>query len=51
MVLNHNKKVQAILALTPPTGVKDLHRFLGMVQHHRDLWAKCGDMLAPLNYW
>ena len=42
------KKVQAILALTPPTGVKDLHRFLGMVQYYRDLWAKQSDMLAPL---
>ena len=42
------KKVHAILALTPPTGVKDLHRFLGMVQYYRDLWAKRSDMLAPL---
>ena len=42
------KKVQAILAITPPTGVKDLRRFLGMVQYYRDLWAKCSDMLAPL---
>jgi hypothetical protein len=48
MVLKHNKKVHAILALTPPTGVKDLHRFLGMVQYYRDLWAKCSNMLAPL---
>ncbi len=42
------KEVQAIFALTPPTGFKDLHRFLGMVQYYRDLWAKCSDMLAPL---
>eukprot|EP00804_Cyclotella_cryptica_P011360 CCRYP_016357-RA/>CCRYP_016357-RA protein AED:0.06 eAED:0.26 QI:0/0/0/1/0/0/2/0/230 len=49
MVLNHNnKKVQAILALTPPTGVKDLRRFLGMVQYYQALWAKCSNMLAPL---
>ena len=41
-------KVQAILALTPPKGVKDLHRFLGMVQYYRDLWARCSKMLAPL---
>ncbi len=41
------KKVQAILALTPPTGVKD-RRFLGMVQYYRDLWAKRSNMLAPL---
>ena len=28
------KKVQAILTLTPPTGVKDFRRFLGMVQYY-----------------
>ena len=42
------KKIQTILALTLPTGVKDLCRFLGMVQYYRDLWAKRSDMLAPL---
>ena len=48
MVLNHSKKVQAIFALTPPTGMKDLHRFLGIVQYYRDFRAKRSDMLAPL---
>ena len=42
------KKVQAILALTPPTSVKELRTFLGMVQYYRDLWARRSDMLAPL---
>jgi hypothetical protein len=41
-------KVQAMLALTPPRNVKELHRFLGMVQYYRDLWARHSDMLAPL---
>ena len=41
-------KVQAILALKLPTNVKELRRFLGMVQYYRDLWAKCSEMLAPL---
>ena len=41
-------KVQAILALKPPTNVKELRRFLGMVQYYRDLWAKRSEMLAPL---
>ena len=41
-------KVQAILALNPPTNVKELRGFLGMVQYHRDLWAKRSEMLAPL---
>ena len=42
------KKVQSILALTPPKNVKDLRRFLGMVQYYRDLWARRSEMLAPL---
>ncbi len=32
-----SKKVQSILALTPPKNVKDLHRFLGIVQYYQDL--------------
>ena len=31
------KKVQVILAITPPKQVKDLHSFLDMVQYYRDL--------------
>ena len=33
------KKVRAILALMPPKSVKELRRFLGMVQYYRDIWA------------
>ena len=42
------KKVQAILAITPPKQVKDLRSFLGMVQYYQDLWTRCSEMLAPL---
>ncbi len=35
-----SNKVQAILAIKPPTGVKQLRHFLGMVQYYRDLWAR-----------
>jgi hypothetical protein len=31
------KKVQAILALNPPSNVKELGHFLGMVQYYRDM--------------
>ena len=41
-------KVQAMLALAPPRNVKELRRFLGMVQYYRDLWARRSEMLAPL---
>jgi hypothetical protein len=40
-------KVQAMLALALPRNIKELHRFLGMVQYYRDLWARCSNMLAP----
>ncbi len=43
-----SNKVQAILAIKPPTGVRELRHFLGMVQYYRDLWARRNDMLAPL---
>jgi hypothetical protein len=42
------KKVQAILVLNPPKSVKELCRFLVMVQYYRDMWAKRSEMLAPL---
>jgi hypothetical protein len=41
------KKVKAILAITLPQQVKDLRRFLGIVQCYRDLWARHSNMLAP----
>ncbi len=43
-----SNKVQAILAIKLPTGVRQLRHFLGMVQYYRDLWARWSDMLAPL---
>ncbi len=43
-----SNKVQAILAIKPPTGVRRLRHFLGMVQYYRDLWARRSNMLAPL---
>ena len=42
------KKVAAILALKPPTSVKNLRRFLGLIQYYRDLWEKRSEILAPL---
>ena len=43
-----SNKVQAILTIQPPNRVKQLRRFLGMVQYYRDLWARWSEMLAPL---
>ncbi len=43
-----SNKVQAILVIKLPTGVRLLRHFLGMVQYCRDLWARRSDMLTPL---
>ena len=42
------EKVSVILTIQPPTNVKGLRKFLGMVQYYSDLWEKRSDMLAPL---
>jgi hypothetical protein len=47
-IKSQSNKVQAILVIKPPTGVKQLRHFLGMVQYYRDLWARRSNMLAPL---
>ena len=47
-IKTQSNKVQAILAIKPLTGVKQLRHFLGMVQYYRDLWARWSNMLAPL---
>ncbi len=43
-----SNKVQAILTIKLPTGVKQSRHFLSMVQYYRDLWARRSDMLALL---
>ena len=42
------KKLQAILAISPPNTVTELRRFLRMVQYYCDMWVKRSEMLAPL---
>ena len=37
-----------ILALKEPNNVKELGRFLGMVQYYCDVWEKRSHMIAPL---
>ena len=42
-----SNKVQAILVIKPPTGVRQLRHFLGMVQYYRDLWARRSNCCKP----
>ena len=42
------EKVSAILALQPPSNVKQLRRVLGIIQYYRDIWEKQTDLLVPL---
>ena len=35
-----HKMVAAIHALLPPTNIKSLRHFLGLIQYYRDLWQK-----------
>jgi hypothetical protein len=43
------RKLQAILAINPPNNVKELKKFLRMVQYYHGMWAKRSEMLAPLS--
>ena len=40
------EKVSAIMTLKEPTSVKELRKFLGMVQYYRDLWEKRSHLIA-----
>ena len=41
-------RTQAMVALSPPESVKDLRKFLDMVQYYRAVWEKRSHLLAPL---
>ena len=42
------KKIDAILKIQAPQNVRQLRRFLGMVQYYRDLWQHRSHILTPL---
>ena len=42
------KKIEAIQKLKIPTCVRQLQRFIGMINYYRDIWPQRSHILAPL---
>ena len=47
-IMPWKKKIDAILHLKPPNNIKELRRFLGMVNYYCDMWPHWTHTLAPL---
>ena len=42
------EKIDSILHMKPPSNIKELHAFLGMVNYYRDMWPHSTHTLVPL---
>ncbi len=42
------KKIESIVSMAPPKTIREVRKFVGMVNYYRDMWIRRSDVLAPL---
>ena len=42
------KKIEAIKNIATPKSIRDVRKFVGMVNYYRDMWIRRSDTLAPV---
>ena len=43
-----NKKIEAVTNMVPPTSLKQVRQFIGVIKYYRDMWPRWSHTLAPL---
>ena len=44
-----NKKVEAIVNMTPPNNIRQVRAFVGLLKYYEDMWDRRSHLLQPLN--
>ena len=42
-----NENIEAIINMAPPTSQKEIRRFIGVINHYRNMWPSRSHMIAP----